>query len=73
VKRGPTVGVRPIGAALLVVCLAACGGGAAQLKSDIQTTTQGQQLLDLKKAYDAGAISKEEYERLGQKIVSREK
>jgi len=32
-------------------------------------TTQGQQLLDLKKSYDAGAMSKQEYERLRKKIV----
>ena len=39
------------------------------MERNIQTTTQGQQLLDLKKTYDAGAISKEEYERLRKKIV----
>jgi hypothetical protein len=49
--------------------LGGCGGGGAELKSDIQTTTKGQQLLDLKKAYDAGAISREEYDRLRKQIV----
>jgi len=33
---------------------------------------EGQQLLDLKKAYDAGAISRDEYDRLRKKIVQGE-
>jgi uncharacterized membrane protein len=39
------------------------------MKSDISTTTAGQQLLDLKKAYEAGAISKDEYEKMRERIV----
>jgi hypothetical protein len=61
--------VRCLLLAMTLSLLGGCGGGGAELKSDIQTTTKGQQLLDLKKAYDAGAISREEYDRLRKQIV----
>jgi hypothetical protein len=47
------------------------GGG-----SDTTTVNQptiGQQLLDLKKAYDAGTLSKDEYERMRQAIIRGER
>jgi ABC-type glycerol-3-phosphate transport system substrate-binding protein len=52
--------------------VAGCGGGGAktQQQTELTTTTVGQQLLDLQKAYEAGAISKEEYEKEKQKILS---
>ena len=50
--------------------VSACGGGGAEVKSEITTTTKGQQLLDLKKAFDAGAMTKDEYERERQRILS---
>ena len=34
-----------------------------------QTETQGQQLLDLKEAYDSGVISEKEYEATKKKIL----
>jgi hypothetical protein len=49
--------------------LPACGGGGAKVESDITTTTKGQQLLDLKKALDSGAINQAEYERLRKKVI----
>lgn len=63
---------------LLIVCgmllggLGACGGGGADVKSEVSTTTVGQQLLDLKKALDAGAITQKEYERERKKILDRD-
>jgi len=63
---------------LLVVCgvllggVVACGGGGAEVKSEVSTTTVGQQLLDLKKALDAGAITQKEYERERKKILDRD-
>ncbi|HSD59490.1 MAG TPA: SHOCT domain-containing protein [Burkholderiales bacterium] len=60
-----------LAAALLAALgVSACGGGGADVKSEITTTTTGQQLLDLKKAYDAGAMTKDEYERERQRILS---
>jgi len=46
-----------------------CAGGGAEVRSELTTTTVGQQLLDLKKAYDAGALTKEEHERQRKKVL----
>lgn len=62
---------------VLVVCMllglgvAACGGGGAEIKSEVSTTTTGQQLMDLKKALDEGAITQKEYEQERKKILNR--
>lgn len=58
-------------AILLVTGLTACGGGGAKAQTDIRTTTTGQELTDLKKALDAGAITQEEYEAQREKILKR--
>lgn len=39
-----------------------CGGGGAEIRSRVTTTT-GQQLIDLTKALDAGGIAKDTYEK----------
>ena len=57
----------------LTVALHGCGGGGAKVQSEISTTTTGQELLDLKKAYDSGAISESEYKRLRQQVLERSK
>jgi ABC-type glycerol-3-phosphate transport system substrate-binding protein len=46
---------------------AACGGGGSTMKAD--TTTTGQELMDLKKALDAGVINQKEYEKQREKIL----
>jgi hypothetical protein len=58
-----------IAALALSSLLAACGGGA-EVHHQVSTSTTGQQLLDLQKAHDAGAITKEEYERERKKILA---
>lgn len=58
-------------ACALVLGLAGCGGGGAEMKSEISTTTTGQQLMDLKKAHESGAISQEEYDKERQKILDK--
>ena len=50
----------------LALGLGACGGSTTTVK---QTETQGQQLLDLKEAYDSGVISEQEYEATKKKIL----
>jgi hypothetical protein len=55
----------------LILGLAGCGGGGAEMKSEISTTTTGQQLMDLKKALDSGALSKEEYDKEREKILEK--
>jgi hypothetical protein len=62
---------------LLAVCgvllfgVAACGGGGAEVRSEVTTTTTGQQLIDLKKALDSGAMTQQEYEKERKKILSK--
>jgi len=69
--------ILPKTAAILALCclcvfgVTACGGGGADVKSEVTTTTVGQQLMDLKKALDAGAITKDEYEKERAKILNR--
>ena len=57
-----------LGAAVIVFSLGltACGGSSTTVK---QTETQGQQLMDLKEAYDKGVISEKEYESTKKKIL----
>ena len=52
--------------------LAGCGGGGAELKSHTRTTTTGQELIDLKAAYDKGVITKEQYENQKEKILEKD-
>jgi len=52
--------------------LAGCGGGeGGELKSTIRSTTVGQELIDLESAYKKGAITKEEYKSLKEKILEK--
>jgi hypothetical protein len=54
--------------------LAACGGGGSSVesRSEIRSTTTGQELLDLKAARDSGAMTEDEYETQREKILERE-
>ncbi|MDG2271780.1 MAG: SHOCT domain-containing protein [Halioglobus sp.] len=54
--------------AALILSLSACGGGSSTTKVET-TATQGQQLLDLKKALDQGVITESEYKRTKNKIL----
>jgi hypothetical protein len=49
-----------------------CGGGGAELQSHTTTTTVGQELVDLKAAYDKGVITKDQYESQKKKILKRD-
>lgn len=52
------------------LALVACGGGGAKVKSEITTTTKGQQLMDLKKAMNDGAITQDEYDSEKKRILT---
>ena len=52
----------------LTLGLSACGGGGATTKVDARGT-QGQQLLDLKAAYDKGVITEKEYNKTKERIL----
>lgn len=57
-----------IGAVSLLVT--ACGGGGAHVRSEVTTVSKGQQLIDLKKAVNEGAITQDEYDKEKSKILS---
>jgi Short C-terminal domain len=54
---------------IMLFGVAACGGGGAEVRSEVTTTTVGQQLMDLKKALDSGAMTQQEYEQQRKKIL----
>jgi hypothetical protein len=56
-------------AAVLALGLSGCGGGGAS--TSVNTTSMGQELLDLKNAYDAGALNEKEYEQAREKIMDK--
>lgn len=57
-----------VGVTALTLSLSGCGGGGATTKVEARGT-QGQQLLDLKEAYDKGVIDEKEYERAKEEIL----
>ena len=56
---------------LVLYGLAACGGGA-EVRSEVSTATVGQQLMDLKKALESGAMTQQEYEQQRKKILEKQ-
>ena len=57
---------------LLVSSLSACGGGGAKVSNQTHSTTVGQELLDLDKAYQSNLISEKEYNKSRKRILARE-
>jgi len=57
-----------IAAAFAAAIAAGCGGETIEHRAT--TATSGKQLLDLQKAYESGALSKEEYERERRKVLN---
>lgn len=61
--------VLAMAAALLGGC---CGGGTTTVKTEPAiTTTTGQQLIDLKKAYDSGAITEDQYNKMKKEVIEK--
>lgn len=60
---------------ILGLSLSGCGGGGAEVKSETTAETSaqtlGQELIDLKKAYDMGIISEREYNEAKQKLIEK--
>ena len=57
---------------LLVVLLGGCcGGGGSQVQNTTKTTTLGQELTDLKRAYDSGAITEDQYNKMKKDIIDK--
>jgi len=57
-------------ASVMAVALTGCGGGGANVRSEVTTVSKGQQLIDLKKALGDGAITQDEYDKEKSKILS---
>lgn len=56
----------------MVPLLSGCGGGGAEVRSEMTSVTTGQQLMDLKKAMDMGAMTRDEYDREREKILDKD-
>ena len=67
-------GMKMTMAALVVVAAVSVSGcsGDTDVRTHTNATTIGQELLDLKKAYDTGVITEDEYERKREEILDRE-
>ncbi|MEH6515928.1 MAG: SHOCT domain-containing protein [Halioglobus sp.] len=52
----------------LSLTLAACGSSTT---TSVQSETQGQQLIDLKEAYDTGVITEKEYNATKKNILKK--
>lgn len=60
-------------ALFMAVSVVACGGGKTDVKSEPSTTTTtlGQELQDLDKAYKDGIITEKEYEKAKKKLIEQ--
>ena len=58
---------------VLMFGLTACGGGGATSSTQVSTQTLGQELTDLKKAYDSGAMSEKEFESARKALLKKYK
>lgn len=58
---------------MVATILGGCCGGGTKVHSTTTTTTTttGQQLLDLKKAYESGAITEDQYNKMKQEIIEK--
>ncbi len=56
---------------LAPLLLAGCGGGDTEVRQQTNTTTMGQELMDLNKSYEAGIISEQDYKRAKKAILKR--
>lgn len=54
---------------LAAVTLTGCGGDDERTVVKNESASRGQQLMDLQRAYDNGAISRREYEREREKVL----
>lgn len=55
----------------MVLGLAACGGGGADVKTQSYSTTLGQELKDLEEAYKKGIITEKQYNKAKEKLIDQ--
>ena len=58
-----------VGLIAVSVALTACSGGGAKVESQTKTTTLGQELMDLDKAYKDGVISEKDYKKAKEELL----
>ena len=68
-----TKGRRVTAAAALAATLAAAGCGGNEVLQPTVSVSVGQQLIDLKKARDSGAVSERDYERQKEQLIDNVK
>jgi uncharacterized membrane protein len=51
--------------------LTGCGGGGAEVRTQSYSTTLGQELKDLKEAYQKGIIMEKQYEEAKEKLIEQ--
>jgi uncharacterized membrane protein len=59
---------------VLVASMAGCCGGSKTVEPtpvNVQTQTSGDQLMDLQKAYQSGAINEQQYNKMKQDIIDK--
>lgn len=74
VKRSRAVSLAIV-VALGMTLAGCCGGGGKTVVQDsaptIETKSAGEQLMDLQKAHESGAINDKEYEKMRQAIIDK--
>lgn len=58
----------------LVATVSGCCGGSRTVEKtpvQVQTKTTGEQLMDLQKAYESGAIDEKQYNKMKQDIIDK--
>ena len=64
-------------ASILAISMGGCCGGSKEVKEvqqtpvQVQTKTTGEQLMDLQKAYESGAINEKQYNQMKQEIIEK--
>ena len=56
---------------VLGIGFAGCRGGKANVEATATTTTLGQELMDLQKAYEKGIITEKEYKKAKENIMKQ--
>lgn len=61
--------IASVGAVIALCALAACSSAKTEVMPPTVNVSIGQQLIDLKKAKDSGALSQKEYEQQVRKLI----
>jgi hypothetical protein len=79
-KEGFPVNRSQVAGIVVMVALAGslsgcCGGGTKEIKQtspvNVETKSSGEQLIDLQKAYESGAINEQEYNKMRQDVIDK--